>query len=176
MEKTFTINHAIHIQREQLLAWRKVLTPEAYGDLVIYAEQNNRTAKDPKEIIRGSYLSVFVENYSIDIKPIDNDAPMVKMTADDLRRLRFGDKVNYGSGSNIRSLRYVGRMPSSEEHYLIFSEGEFLMHLYIGHDDKFRGDWFMGKYDSEVVGNYLKKWHLERIQGIDEIYLKKDDK
>ena len=172
----FTVNKAIIIQQDQLRTWRKVLTPEAFGDLRIYAEQNNRTAKDPKEIIRGSYLSTFVENYSIDIKPIDNDAPMVKMTANDLRSLRFGDRVHYGSGSGIRGLRYVGRMPSSEEHYLIFSEGEFLMHLYIGHDDKFRGDWFMGKYDSEVVGNYLKDWHLQRIEDIEDIYLKKDDK
>jgi hypothetical protein len=176
MEKEFTIDDAIRIQRDQLLAWRKVLTPEAYGDLVIHAEQNNRTTKDPNKITRGSDLSVFVNNYANNIKPIDNNAPMTKMTADDLRRLRHGDRVHYGNGSNIRSLQYVGRMPRSEEHYLIFSEGEFLMHLYIGHDDKFRGDWFMGKYDSEFVGNYLKDWHLERIKGIDEIYLKKEDK
>ncbi len=176
MEKEFTIDKAIRIQLDQLRDWRKVLTPEAFGDLRIHAEQNNRTAKDPKQIIRGNDLSVFVENYSHKLKPINNDAPMTKMTADDLRRLRFGDKVFYGSGSNIRSLRYVGRMPSSEEHYLIFCDGEFLMHLYIGHDDKFRGDWYMGKYDSAFVGNYLKDWHLERIEGIEDIYLKKDDK
>ena len=72
MNKELTIENAIRIQREQLLAWRKVLTPEAYGDLVIYAEQNNRTAKDLRDIIRGSYLSVFIENYSNEIKPIDN--------------------------------------------------------------------------------------------------------
>lgn len=176
MEKTFTIDDAIIIQRDQLFAWRKVLTPEAYGDLVIYAEQNNRTAKRTEDIIRGSDLSVFVNNYANQIKPIDNKAPMTKMTADDLRRLRFGDKVFYGSGSNIRSLRYVGRMPSSEEHYLIFCDGEFLMHLYIGRDDTFRGDWYMGKYDSEFVGNYLKNWHLQRIEGIEKIYLKEDEK
>lgn len=176
MEKEFTIHDAIIIQREQLFAWRRVLTPEAYGDLVIYAEQNNRTAKDPNKIIRGNDLSVFVTNYSNKLKPIDNDAPMTKMTADDLRRLRFGDKVHYGNGASMRSLRYVGRMPSSEEHYLLFCDGEFLMHLYIGHDDKFRGDWFMGKYDSEFNGNYMKNYHLERIESIERIYLKKDDK
>ena len=176
MTEDFTIDKAIRIQREQLFAWRKVLTPEAYGDLVIYAEQNNRTAKRPEDITRGSDLSVFVTNYSNKLKPIDNDAPMTKMTADDLRRLRFGDKVYYGNGASMRSLHYVGRMPTSEEHYLLFCDGEFLMHLYIGHDDKFRGDWFMGKYDSEFVGNYMKDYYLERIDSVDRIYLKKDDK
>lgn len=112
-QKRDIIDDAIIIQREQLFAWRRVLTPEAYGDLVIYAEQNNRTAKDPNKIIRGNDLSVFVTNYSNKLKPIDNDAPMTKMTADDLRRLRFGDKVHYGNGASMRSLRYVGRMPSS---------------------------------------------------------------
>lgn len=174
MEKEFTIDDAIRIQRDQLLDWCKVLTPEAYGDLVIYAEQNNRTAKRPEDIIRGSDLSVFVNNYSHQIKPIDNKAPMTKMTADDLRRLRFGDKVHYGNGSSMRSLRYVGRMPTSEEHYLIFCDGEFLMHLYIGHDNTFRGDWYVGDYDSWFVGNYLKDWHLKRIEGIEDIYLNKD--
>lgn len=176
MEKEFTIHDAIIIQQEQLMDWRKVLTPEAFGDLRIHAEQNNRTAKRPEDITRGNSLDVFVTNYSHKLIPINNDAPMTKMTADDLRRLRFGDKVHYGNGSSMRSLRYVGRMPSSEKHYLIFCEGEFIMHLYIGHDDKFRGDWYMGKYDSEFVGNYLKDWHLKRIEGIEDIYLKKDDK
>jgi hypothetical protein len=176
MEKTFTIDDAIRIQRDQLFAWRKVLTPEAYGDLVIYAEQNNRTAKDPKQITRGSDLSVFVNNYANQIKPIGTKAPMTKMTADDLRALRHGDKVFYGSGYNLRSLRYVGRMPSSEEHYLIFCDGEFLMHLYIGHDHTFRGDWYVGEYDSEFAGNYKKDWHLQQIESIERIYLKKDEK
>ena len=174
MEKEFTINDAIIIQQDQLMAWRKVLTPEAFGDLRIYAEQNNRTAKRTEDIIRGSDLSVFVTNYSRQIKPVDNDAPMVKMTADDLRRLRFGDKVYYGNGYGLRSLRYVGRMPSSEEHYLLFCDGEFLMHLYIGHDHTFRGDWYMGKYNSEFVGNYKKDWHLQQIKSIERIYLKED--
>jgi hypothetical protein len=174
MEKEFTINDAIIIQQDQLRDWCKVLTPEAFGDLRIYAEQNNRTAKRTEDIIRGSNLSVFVTNYSRQIKPVDNDAPMVKMTADDLRRLRFGDKVYYGNGYGLRSLRYVGRMPSSEEHYLLFCDGEFLMHLYIGHDHTFRGDWYMGKYNSEFVGNYKKDWHLQQIKSIERIYLKED--
>jgi len=174
MEKTFTIDDAIRIQRDQLLAWGKVLTPEAYGDLIIHAEQNNRTTKRPEDITRGSDLSVFINNYANKIKTIDNDAPMTKMTADDLRSLRHGDKVYRGDGYHFRGLYYVGRMPTSEEHYLIFCDGEFLIHLYIGHDHTFRGDWFMGKYDSEFVGNYKKDWHLQQIESVEKIYLKKD--
>jgi hypothetical protein len=34
----------------------------------------------------------------------------------------------------------------------------------------------MGKYDSEFVGNYIKDWHLKRIESIERIYLKKEDK
>jgi hypothetical protein len=174
-ETTFTIQDAIKYQFNQLRNLRKILTPEAYGALELYAEKNNRTAKDPKEIIRGSDLDVFLSNYSRSVKPLPTLDVMTLMTAEDLRSLRFGDKVYYGTGESLRGLRYVGRMPSSEN-YLIFSDGEFLMHLYIGTGDKFRGDWFMGEYNSEFAGNYLKKWHLDRIEGIDRIYLKKDKK
>jgi hypothetical protein len=34
----------------------------------------------------------------------------------------------------------------------------------------------MGKYDSEFVGNYMKDYYLKRIDSVDRIYLKKDDK
>lgn len=173
MSEEFTVDKAIIVQRQQLSAWRKVLTPEAYLELVVYAEQNNGTAKSPNSIIRGDNLSVFVSNYANGLKSIDNDAPMTKMTADDLRRLRFGDRVHYGNGDRIRSLYYVGRIPTVEKNYLIFSDGEFLMHLYIGSNDNFKGDWFMGKYDSEFVGNYMKDYHLECIESIIHFYLKK---
>jgi len=170
---TFTIDDAIRNQRDQLFAWRKVLTPEAYGDLVIYAEQNNRTAKQPKDIIRGTNLSVFIENYSNEIKAVDNNTTMTKMSADDLRSLQHGDKVYLGNGSSMRGLHYVGRMPTSEEHYLIFCDGQYLTHLYIHNDNTFNGDWFMGKYDSEFVGNYIKDWHLKRIDSVERIYFEK---
>lgn len=176
MTEDFTVDKAIIIQQDQLREWKKVLTPEAYGDLRRHAEQNNRTAKRTEDIIRGSDLSVFVTNYARQLKPIDNDAPMTKMTADDLLRLRHGDKVFYGNGSGVRSLRYVGRMPTGEDGYLIFSDGEFLMHLYINRDNTFRGDWFMGKYDSEFVGNYKIDYLKKQIESVEKIYLKKDDK
>lgn len=171
----FTVQKAILIQQDQLKSWKKVLIPEAFEDLRAYAEQNNVTANNPNKIIRGSDLSVFVTNYSNQIKPIDKDAPMTKMTADDLRSLRFGDKVYYGNGVGIRSLNYVGRMPIVEERYLIFSDGEYLTHLYIDRDNTFRGDWFMGKYDSEFFGNYMKDYHLKQIENIENIYLKDKD-
>lgn len=177
-----TVNDAIMIQMDELRAWKKKLTPEIYGDLRFYAEQNNRNEQQKRmeqnsdNIIRGNALSVFVINYKKNFIPIDNDMPMTKMTAEDLRRLRFGDKVYRSEGSNMRGLRYVGRMPSSEEHYLIFSDGEYLTHLYIGHDNTFRSNWYMGKYNSEFVGNIMKSYYQERIQSVDEIYLKKDKK
>jgi hypothetical protein len=174
MEKTFTIDDAIIIQQDQLREWKKVLTPEAYGDLRRHAEQNNKTAKNPNQITRGSDLSVFVNNYASQLKPIDNTAPMTLMTADDLLRLRHGDKVFYGNGSNIRSLRYVGRMPTGENVYLIFSDGEFLMHLYVARDNTFRGDWFMGEYDSKFVGKYMVDYHKRQIESVKRIYIKKD--
>ena len=99
---------------------------------------------------------------------------MIRMTADDLRSLQHGDKVYQGNGANMRGLHYVGRMPTSEEHYLIFCDGQYLTHLYIHNDNTFNGDWFMGKYDSEFVGNYIKNWHLKRIESVESIYFDKN--
>jgi hypothetical protein len=171
----FTVDKAIIIQQDQLREWKKVLTPEAYGDLKRHAEKNNRTAKSTHHITRGSDLSVFISNYASQLKPIDNDGPMTKMTAEDLLCLRHGDKVYYGNSSTIRSLNYVGRMPKGENVYLIFSDGEFLMHLYIGRDNTFRGDWFMGKYDSKFVGNYMIDYYKSQIGSVENIYLNKED-
>jgi len=174
MEKDFTVNDAISIQQDQLREWKKVLIPEVYGDLRNYAEETNRTEKKPNSIRRGNDLSTYVTNYAIQFKPIDNNMPMTKMTADDLRRLRHGDTVFYGNGSTLRSLRYVGRMPSGEAHYLIFSDGEFLKHLYLGRDGSFHDDWFMGAYDNEFVGNYIIENYQKKIESIRKIYLEKD--
>jgi hypothetical protein len=174
MEKEFTVGDAIMIQKNQLLNWKKILTPEAYGDLVAHAEKNNKTAKNPNQITRGGELDVFLFNYASQVKPIDKDAPMTKMTADDFRRLRFGDYVYFGYGSKFRSLRYVGRMPSAENCYFIFSDGEYLNHLYIGKDDNFMGSWFMGKYDTKVMGEFMKDYHNEQIKMIERVYLSED--
>ena len=76
---------------------------------------------------------------------------MKKLTPEDLFALQYGDKVYRFYGDNFHPFQYVGRMPSSPERYLIFSEGETLAHLYIHTDGTHRGDWYAGEFDSDVV-------------------------
>lgn len=75
---------------------------------------------------------------------------MKNLTAEDLFALQYGDQVYRFDGTNFDSFRYVGRMPSSPDRYLIFSEGEKLAHLYIHTDGTFKGEWYSGKFDANV--------------------------
>lgn len=74
---------------------------------------------------------------------------MKKLEAKDFFSLKYGDKVYLRKNSYTQDFRYVGRMPSSPDRYLIFSCGETLKHLYIREDDTFNGEWFSGDYDDD---------------------------
>ena len=97
---------------------------------------------------------------------------MQKLTASDLRSLKWGDRVYRMSGNSHRPLRFVAVMPGSSS-YLIFCDGEYLTHLYINEkDDTFRDDWYSGEYDSKVVGNIMKEYYLDKIKMVELVYLK----
>lgn len=101
-----------------------------------------------------------------------NFGKMIPMEAGDFYELNFGEKVwRYQSGQ-IRGLRFVGLMPSSNR-YCIFSDGEYLTHLYINESDQtFSGKWFKGAYDSRQIGEMKIKYLQDKIQSVKEIYLK----
>jgi hypothetical protein len=61
----FTVEQAIEIQKKHLDDWKKVLIPEVYLELHKYATRNNNTAVSGYNIIRGSDLSNFVQNYKM---------------------------------------------------------------------------------------------------------------
>jgi hypothetical protein len=86
---------------------------------------------------------------------------MNKLTAKDLFALQYGDRVYRFDGSDMHRFLYVGRMPSSPERYLIFSEGEKLVHLYIHTDGSFNYEWYGGDYDIDFVDG-LEIERLER--------------
>lgn len=75
---------------------------------------------------------------------------MKQLTADDLFALKYGDRVWRINGYNAQQFRYVGRMPSSPDRYLILSDGEMLTHIYIHTDGTFRDVWYSGEYDGKV--------------------------
>lgn len=75
---------------------------------------------------------------------------MIKLTAEDLLELEYGDYVYRRNGSYCTHFRYVGRMPSHHM-YLIFSAGEKIVHLYIRNDGTFNGEWFGGEYDHKMI-------------------------
>jgi hypothetical protein len=85
---------------------------------------------------------------------------MQKLTAEDLLNLQYGDRVHKFNGRCMDSYRYVGRMPSSPDRYLIFSEGEKLIHLYIHLDGTYKGDWYNGDFSIEFVDQL----ELERLE------------
>ena len=76
---------------------------------------------------------------------------MKKLTAEDLFALQYGETVYRFRGLSVQSFQYVGRMPSSPDSYLIFSEGEMLTHLYIHKDGTFRDEWYGGEFNSNIV-------------------------
>ena len=78
---------------------------------------------------------------------------MKKLTAEDLLNLKYGDTVYKFDGNDMHEFRYVHRMPSSPDRYLIFSCGETLIHQYIHTDGTYKGDWYSGDYDIEFIDN-----------------------
>lgn len=77
MEQTkFSVQDGINIQQEQLKNWGKILTQPAFDALKKHVEKKNTTAKDGFEIIRGSDMSVFLNNYARKL----TDADLIKPT------------------------------------------------------------------------------------------------
>ncbi len=68
-KQEFTIKRAIQVQTEQLKKWKQVLKSEVFSELEKWATEKNHLKVDPYKIIRGSYLTTFVVNYSNDYKP-----------------------------------------------------------------------------------------------------------
>ena len=100
------------------------------------------------------------------------------LTEEDFESLVPGDKI-YKVIHGARGLRVVGRMPGSNV-YIILSDGEHLEHLYIpNHITKADGNkgvrWFIGKYDSKVVGAILLEAIDKKRESIERIYIKEDD-
>jgi hypothetical protein len=85
---------------------------------------------------------------------------MKKLTAEDLFNLKYGDKVYRFNGYDMEPFRYVGRIPSSPDRYLIFSYGERLIHLYIHTDGTYSHDWYIGDYDIKFVDQL----EIERLE------------
>lgn len=97
---------------------------------------------------------------------------MNKLTAKELRNLKYGDKVYRFDGRSMRGFDFVGLMPSCKN-YLILSDGETLIHLHISDkDESFRYDWYSGKYDSVFAGNLMIQYHKKEIETITEVFIK----
>lgn len=84
-----------------------------------------------------------------------------KLTANDLRSLKYGDKVYRNDGGVIyRTLTFVALMPRSPN-YLIFCDGEYLTHLHINPDnDRFAGTW----YDADLTIDEMDQLSIEYYQ------------
>lgn len=63
MTNTFTIEQGLQVQREHLNEWKQVLKEEVYNELETYCLNTNIEARTGSDIVRGSSLSTWVENY-----------------------------------------------------------------------------------------------------------------
>lgn len=96
---------------------------------------------------------------------------MKKLTADRLRNLKHGDTAIRWNGVSFRELRFVGLMPSCSN-YLIFSDGEYLTHLYIDEkDNSFNADWYSGEYDSNLVAELMLDLSARRLLSTKTVYV-----
>jgi len=58
----FTIEDALLVQRDNLKIWNSILKPEVFADMKKWAEEKNRKAEKPDEIVRGQSLESFLDN------------------------------------------------------------------------------------------------------------------
>ena len=61
-----TIAKGIQIQQQHLSEWKRVLKEDVYEKLALWTMEKNLEANTGYDIRRGSDLSAWVQNYSID--------------------------------------------------------------------------------------------------------------
>jgi hypothetical protein len=63
-QETFTMIDALEVQRRNLLQWKQILKQDAYEALLMHvASANAKGYKSPYDVIRGSDISQFMQNY-----------------------------------------------------------------------------------------------------------------
>ena len=61
-----TVAKGIQIQQQHLSEWKRVLKEDVYEKLALWTMETNLEANTGYDIRRGSDLSAWVQNYSID--------------------------------------------------------------------------------------------------------------
>jgi hypothetical protein len=93
---------------------------------------------------------------------------MQKLTANDLLNLKYGDTITQVKNNGYASqYRYVGRMPSSPNNYLILSAGEKLIHIYIpstGILKEVDDCWYGGDFDVNFTDKLMIEYHEKQIE------------
>ena len=63
MDNELTVEEGIAIQNEQLQKWKQLLKEDVYNWLEKKVTKENHLAKNGYQIVRGCYISDYVENY-----------------------------------------------------------------------------------------------------------------
>jgi len=66
MNQELSVERGIEIQNEHLQKWKTILKEEVYRELALWTMEKNLEANTGYDIRRGSDLSTWVQNYSID--------------------------------------------------------------------------------------------------------------
>jgi len=65
-DKTFTVEDAIKIQKEQLLKWKSVLKPEKFDLLQQHADTKNVGVTNTASVFRGVNIDMYIQNTLMD--------------------------------------------------------------------------------------------------------------
>jgi hypothetical protein len=66
MNQELSVAKGIQIQQQHLSEWKTVLKEDVYNKLALWTMEKNLEANTGYDIRRGSDLSAWVQNYSID--------------------------------------------------------------------------------------------------------------
>lgn len=89
---------------------------------------------------------------------------------DEIKKLKWGEKIIRIIEGQSRSLRFVALMPGAPECYAIFCEGEYVTYLYVKRLET--QIWLKGEYDSKIVGKYKLEFLNKRMESVKSIYFK----
>lgn len=97
---------------------------------------------------------------------------MKELTGDELRTLKWGQKVFRFSHGKGRSLSFVGVNPTSEN-MLIFADGSYIETLYVSSkDNTFSGTWYIGTVDRVFIGHKIIEYLEKEKELVSRIYIK----
>lgn len=95
---------------------------------------------------------------------------MKQLNKEDLKKLKYGDKVYKFFRGRFKRYYFVAVMPKSDK-TLIFCDGSDITTVYLSDKMGLSSKWFSGDWNDEFVGNHLIEYYEKQIRGVRGIFL-----